>query len=188
MPVGSVTGKTVSNPLISPVAATTQAHEASVVAKNVEEAPVKQPVPSSDEVLEKFKSGALGLEAVQQKIERLQSECDKSLLKKIEEGKKGNQEQLRRVERKMEEVLGKESLTKDRDGKRKTRDQDSGGERSRSSSEKRKREDKRRSSEKRREEYDRKSRENHPPHKGTQSWKSRTDSENKMSRNNGSHK
>ena len=153
---------------------------------------MEQPESSSDEVLDKFKSGALGPEAVQKEIERLQSECDKSLLKKIEEGKKGNQEQVKRVERKTEEVPGKESLTKDRaesrDGKRKTRDQDSSGERSRSSSEKRKREDKRRSSEKRREENDRKSRDSHPPHKGTQSWKSRTDSENKMSRKNGSHK
>ena len=191
MPVGTVTGKTVSNLLISPVAATTQAHEASVVAKNVEEAPVKQPVPTSD-VVEQFKSGALGPEAVQREIEKLQSECGKSLLKEMEEEKKSNQVQLKWVERKMGEVLGKESLTKDRaesrDGKRKNRDQDNSGERSRSSSEKRKREDKRRSSESRREDNDRKSRENHPPHKGVQSWKSRTDSENKMSRNNGSHK
>ena len=192
MPVGTVTGKTVSNPLISPVAATTQAHEASVVAKNVEQAPVKQPAPSSDDALEKFKSGALGPEAVQREIEKLQSECDKSVLKEMEEEKKSNQEQLKRVKGKMVEVLGKESLEKDRaesrDGKRKNRDQDSGGERSRSSSEKRKREDKRRSSEKRREDNDRKSRESHPPHKGAQPWKSRTDSENKISRKNGSHK
>ena len=148
---------------------------------------MKQPVPSSD-VLEQFKSGALGPEAVQREIEKLQSECEKSLLKEMEEEKKSNQVQLKRVERKMEEVLGKESLTKDRaesrDGKRKNRDQDSSGKRSRSSSEKRKREDKRRS----REENNRISRESHPPHKGAQSWKSRTNSENKISRNNGSHK
>ena len=172
MPVGPVTGNTVSKPLISSVAAPTQAQETTAVEQMSE----MQTPP--DTMLEQIKSGEMDSKAVQEEIQRLTS-----LVSRVEEDKENNQKQLERAARKVEQVVGKESIGKGPHGKRKDREEGS-GERARSSSEKRKREYLRRKKE------EHQSRESNPPHKGTQPWKSRTSSEHGvgMSRSNGSHK
>ena len=172
MAVGPVTGNTVSKPLISSVAATTQAQETTAAEQMSE----MQTPP--DTMLEQIKSGEMDSKAVQEEIERLTS-----LVSHVEEDKENNQKQLERAARKVEQVVGKESIGKGLHGKRKNREEGS-GERARSSSEKRKRDDLRRKKE------EHQSRESNPPHKGTQPWKSRTLSEHGagISRNNGSHK
>ena len=182
MPVGPVTGEPVANLLISSDAATTQAQTSE-----------KQSEMPFDPLLEQIKSGELDSKAARKAINKLSMSLS-CLVNSVEDEKETNQEQLEKSARLMEEALGKEPLNKSRsrDGKRKTRDEGS-SERSRSSSDKRKRDDKHKSREKSREEDERTTRENHPPHKGTQPFKSRTNSNSEpawthVSRKNGSHK
>ena len=182
MPVGPVTGEPVANPLISSDAATTQAQTSE-----------KQSEMPFDPLLEQIKSGELDSKAARKAINKLSMSLS-CLVNSVEDEKETNQEQLEKSARLMEEALGKEPLNKSRsrDGKRKTRDEGS-SERSRSSSDKRKRDDKHKSREKSREEDERITRESLPPHKGTQPFKSRTNSNSEpawthVSRKNGSHK
>ena len=179
MPVGANTGETVSNSLISPVAATLQAPEVPAA----EQAPVKQSAPSSDEMLKRIKGGEMGREAVQEEIEKLQRKVEAIQQEKEEKEKVSNKEQVKGVEKKIEEVLRKEARdNQSRERKRKGRGEGS-GERARSASEKRRREEVRRSRE---EEELRKTREDYPPHKGCHG-KGKSDKDRAASRNNGSH-
>ena len=184
MPVGPVTGEPVANPLISSDAATTQAQ----TSKKQSETPL-------DPLLEQIKSGELDTKAARKEIDRIKrlSMSLPCLVNSVEDEKGTNQEQLEKSAKMMEEAVGKETLDKSRHrhGKRKSREEGS-GERSRSSSDKRKRDEKHKPRGNSREEEERTSRESHPPHKGTQPFKSRTNSSEPawthVSRKNGSHK
>ena len=159
MPVGPVTGKPVSNPLISSVAATTQELE----------------TPAADQILalpaaelvKQAKNGEEDEQTVEEGIEKMQSEVDRLM-----EGKKKKEkvEQKRREDLLRDEKRDSES----RERKRKSmEDRSQSGERGRSSSEKRRRE----------REIDRKTRQDHPPHQSQHGKQS----DRPPSRNNGSH-
>ena len=177
---GQHSGETVSNPLISPVATTTQAPE--VLA--AEQTPVKQTSPSSVELVKQINDGKLVRKAVAEEIEKLQRICDTNMQEDKEEEMKSDKEKLEELEGRMAAVLRREARdNKSRERKRKTREESS-GERARSASEKRKREERRKSREE--EEELRKTREDYPPHKGYHG-KQRSDSYRAASRNNGYH-
>ena len=177
---GQHSGETVSNPLISPVATTTQAPE--VLA--AEQTPVKQTSPSSVELVKQINDGKLVRKAVAEEIEKLQRICDTNMQEDKEEEMKSDKEKLEELEGRMAAVLRREARdNKSRERKRKTREESS-GERARSASEKRKREERRKSREE--EEELRKTREDYPPHKGCHG-KGKLDKDRAASRNNGSH-
>ena len=180
---GQLSGETVSNPLISPVATTTQAPE--VLA--AEQAPVKQTSPSSVELVQQINDGELARKAVAEEIEELQRICDTNMQ---EEEMESDRKKLEGLEKKMAAVLAKEARDNEsRERKRKAREESS-LERARSASEKRKREGTRKSREEkeerksREEEVVRKTREDYSPHK---SYHGKSNNNRAHSRNNGSH-
>ena len=159
MPVGPVTGNTVSKPLISSVAATTQELE----------------TPAADQILalpaaelvKQAKNGEEDEQTVEEEIEKLQSEVER-----LSEGKKKKE----KVEKKRKEDLLRDEKrdSESRERKRKSmEDRSQSGERGRSNSEKRRRE----------REIDRKTRQDHPPHQSQHG----KHSDRPPSRNNGSH-
>ena len=160
MPVGPVTGNTVSNLLISPVAATTQAQELETPAADQILA-----LPAA-ELAKQAKNGEEDEQTVEEGIEKMQSEVDRLM-----EGKKKKE----KVEKKRREDLLRDEKrdSESRERKRKSmEDRSQSGERGRSSSEKRRRE----------REIDRKTRQDHPPHQSQHGKQS----DRPPSRNNGS--
>ena len=217
MPVGSTTGEPASNMLISSVATTTQALELQTTvtkAQTIARASTASSMENLNPMLKAtggptMPAGPITGESVAKSLmssdaattqarettsadqmtkKQLDDEI-KKLKGLVEEKKERNQEQQEKMARKEDKAGRKESPEKrSRETKRKNRE-DSSGERPRSTSEKRKREDRRRLSKEGREERKgHTSREGYPPHYGAQPWKSRTSSEPNTSHHNGSHK
>ena len=217
MPVGSITGDPASNMLISSVATTTQALELQTTvtkAQTIARASTASSMENLNPMLKAtggptMPAGPITGESVAKSLmssdaattqarettsadqmtkKQLDDEI-KKLKGLVEEKKERNQEQQEKMARKEDKAGRKESPEKrSRETKRKNRE-DSSGERPRSTSEKRKREDRRRLSKEGREERKgHTSREGYPPHYGAQPWKSRTSSEPNTSHHNGSHK
>ena len=217
MPVGSITGDPASNMLISSVATTTQALELQTTvtkAQTIARASTASSMENLNPMLKAtggptMPAGPITGESVAKSLmssdaattqarettsadqmtkKQLDDEI-KKLKGLVEEKKERNQEQQEKMARKEDKAGRKESPEKrSRETKRKNRE-DSSGERPRSISEKRKREDRRRLSKEGREERKgHTSREGYPPHYGAQPWKSRTSSEPNTSHHNGSHK
>ena len=178
---GQHPGETVSNLLISPVAATLQAPEVPAA----EQAPVKQTFPSPVDLVQQINDGKLGVKAVEVEIGNLERDCDRIMQEDREDEKKRDKKKLEELEKKMAKWEKKEARdNKSRERKRKTREESSSErERGRSTSEKRKREEVAKSRE-REEDGLRKSREDYPPHKGHHG---KSNNDRAPSRNNGYH-
>ena len=178
---GQPSGETVSNSLISPVAATLQAPEVPAA----EQAPVKQTLPSSVDLVQQINDGKLGVKAVEVEIGNLERDRDRNKQEDREDEKEKDKKKLEELEKKMAKWEKKEARDNEsRERKRKTREESSRErERGRSASEKRKREEVAKSREREEDEL-RKSREDYPPHKGHHG---KSNNDRTPSRNNGYH-
>ena len=178
---GQPSGETVSNSLISPVAATLQAPEVPAA----EQAPVKQTLPSSVDLVQQINDGKLGVKAVEVEIGNLERDRDRNKQEDREDEKEKDKKKLEELEKKMAKWEKKEARDNEsRERKRKTREESSSErERGRSASEKRKREEEAKSREREEDEL-RKSREDYPPHKGHHG---KSNNDRTPSRNNGYH-